>query len=438
MRIGLVIEHFMPHTIGGAERSTRELARALAERGNTVAVLTPNYGAAREERDGEVRIFRYWFPRRIEVGRMAPAFWIKNPLYYWISGRAIGRLARRLRLDILHAQNSFVQVPTYFAARRAGLACVATVRDLGSLCSVGHLSAVGYDPDHVCSESFRRCAREFVACYYPRAGLGFRIRFTIDLFFKQVDLLWRQRVLRRYSRVVFVSRGLRDEYLRHGFPVASERLSVVYNLPPQEASLGTAGRPLAEWRLPASGPVVVFLGRMTLGKGADVLLAAIPRVLERHGDAVFVFAGRRSPQVEIPPDIPERNIRLLGQVAHEQVAVLLERASLLVLPSVWPEPLSSAVFEALAAGVPVIGTTRGGTPEQIVEGQNGWLVAPGDPQALADAIARALDDRQALRSMGERCRALLRERFDRRKIVDEMLAIYEAAIAEKRRGGGAQ
>ncbi|KPL10608.1 hypothetical protein AMJ85_05455 [candidate division BRC1 bacterium SM23_51] len=433
MRIGLVIDYFKPHSVGGAERSTRELALALVKRGHEVAILTPNYGAPPEEDDQGARICRYWFPRRVEPGRMASAFWIKNPLYYAIAGRAIARTARRFEIEVLHAQNTFVQVPSYLAARRLRVPCIATLRDLNSLCSVGYLCGVGYDRDHQCAGSFRRCAREFVARYYPHAGLAFRLPLWADLLLKHADLLWRQRLLRRYSRIVFVSHGLKEEYLRHGFSVRPDRLDVVYNIPPDVSASADVGLP-PEWDLPPAAPVVSFVGKLSLGKGAHVLFEAIPRVIERHPEAVFVFAGRPTVQVEAPPAIPARNIRLLGRIPTEQVHALLRRSSLLVFPSVSPDALSSAVLEALAFGVPVVGTNRGGTPEQIVEGKNGLLVEPGDPVALAEGVVALLNDPEALKRMSEHCRTLLQERFDPGKVVEQMLAIYRSAVAEKPRG----
>jgi glycosyltransferase involved in cell wall biosynthesis len=430
MKIGLVIEYFKPHALGGAERSAGELAHALAERGHAVAILTPNYGAPSEEDDGGgVRIHRYWFPKRVAPGRMAPLRWSVNPLYYWYSGHLIGRLARRLELDILHAQNTFVQVPTYYAARRLGLPCVATLRDVGSLCSIGHLISAGRDPDHVCANEYGRCRREFMARYYPNAPAWFRARLRLDTFLKHRDLVRRQRILVRYSKIIFVSHGLRAEYLRHGFPVPADRLTVAYNIPPLAEAVERAAGPLpAEWNIPDGAPVVAYAGKLSLGKGAHVLFQAIPHVLERHPDAVFVFAGRLTPQVRPPVLLPARNIRVLGRIAPEEVHRLLARSSLFVLPSIWPEPLSSAVLEAMAFGVPVVATATGGTPEQIIDGETGRLVAPGDPAALADAIATLLADEPARRRMSERARALLRDRFDRDRIVDQMLSIYDSAI----------
>ncbi len=440
MNIGLVIDYYWPHAVSGAERSTQELARGLAARGHTVTVLTPNYGAPSEEEDDGVAIRRYWFPQRVEPGCMASAFWAKEPLYSRISAWAIVSIARRRGIEILHAQNTYVQIPTYLAARRLGLPCAATLRDLNSLCPIGHLLSAAYDPQHQCVRDYRRCVREFLACYHADASRGFRWRLRLDALWKRLDLARRQRALRRFSKIIFVSRGLMDEYLRHGFRARQDQLAVVHNLPPQISDSELRAAPLpppAEWNLPECAPVIAYVGKLSLGKGAHILLEAIPRVLARHADAVFVFAGRPTAPVKIPPGIPARNVRLLGHVPASDVQALLRRADLFILPSIWPEPLSSAVLEALAFGVPVIGTARGGTPEQIVEGENGWLVPPANAGALGDAIAAALEDPERLARMRPRCRSLLRKQFDEEQILAAMVSIYAAAVQSRQAQGGA-
>lgn len=429
MKIGLVIDYFKPHSIGGAERSTRELARALVEHGHEPTILTPNYGAPPEEDDDGVPIRRYWFPRKIAPGRQAPGLWIKNPLYYWVEARLIASIAGKLGLEILHAQNSYVQIPTYHAARRLRKASVATIRDINALCTVGHLTSSGRDPEHHCPGEFHRCRREFFAAYYPHATAWFRLRWTMDVFLKQFDLRWRQRVLQRYSTVLFVSQGIREEYRRHGFPVEACNTAVVHNIPPASRPEHKPNPIPAEWNIPPDAPVVAFVGKISLGKGVHILLQSIPQVLRRYPDAVFVLAGRWTPQVEIPRDLPSDNIRRVGRIPSELVQSLLSRADLSVLPSLCPDAFSSAVLEALECGTPVIGTLRGGTPEQIVDGENGWLVEAGDAEGLAAAIVEALSDRDRLHRMSVRCRTTLSELFNRDRIVDEMIAVYDSALA---------
>ncbi|MBM3334559.1 glycosyltransferase family 4 protein [Candidatus Sumerlaeota bacterium] len=223
---------------------------------------------------------------------------------------------------------------------------------------------------------------------------------------------------------------MRDEYVRQGLFAREDRLSVIYHLPPQIGDTSAVAPPPAEWQLPAAEPVVTFVGKISLGKGAHILLEAIPRVLERHPTAVFVFAGRPTPQIRTSPtNIAPQSIRWLGHLPWSQVQALLARSSLVVMPSVCFEGLGRVVIEANSAGVPVVASRRGGIPELIVERESGWLVEPGDAGALAERIAAALDDPARLHRMGELARGLLRERFDPDKITSDVLAVYQAAIS---------
>ena len=84
-------------------------------------------------------------------------------------------------------------------------------------------------------------------------------------------------------------------------------------------------------------------------------------------------------------------VRFTGFVPHAAVPAVLAHVDLLVLPSLY-EDLSSALIEAMAAGLPVVATGVGGTADLVQDGVNGLLVPPGDPAALAAAISRVLAD----------------------------------------------
>ncbi|MDX1932264.1 MAG: glycosyltransferase family 4 protein, partial [Capsulimonadales bacterium] len=100
-----------------------------------------------------------------------------------------------------------------------------------------------------------------------------------------------------------------------------------------------------------------------------------------------------------------------------------------VLASTWAEPCAAVIQQAMALGKPVIGTDIGGTPEMIVEGETGFLVPPGDPSALAEALTRLRDDR----ALGIRLGAAGRERCERLftlgRMVDRIENVYWEALA---------
>ena len=148
----------------------------------------------------------------------------------------------------------------------------------------------------------------------------------------------------------------------------------------------------------ADGPTALFFGRVEGYKGVDTLLAAWQDVAAQLPGCRLIIAGSVSREVALPalPDGVELRDRRIGD---EEAIYLFRRASLLVLP------YQDATQSALAAaayyfGLPVIVTDTGALPEYVDEGQTGWVVPPGDADALAAALTRALSDNGRLLEMG--------------------------------------
>lgn len=137
---------------------------------------------------------------------------------------------------------------------------------------------------------------------------------------------------------------------------------------------------------------VLFVGRLVSSKGAHVLvraLAELPGVT-----AVIAGDGPARPALEALAGelgVADR-IRVLGWVAAQQRAGLLDACRIFAMPSLWQEPFGLAGLEALAAAVPVVASEVGGIPSWLPHGEAGLLVAPGDASALAAAIRSLLDD----------------------------------------------
>ena len=93
------------------------------------------------------------------------------------------------------------------------------------------------------------------------------------------------------------------------------------------------------------------------------------------------------------------------------------------------EGLSNAILEYMACGLPVVATNVGGNPELVVEGETGFLYAPGDVEGLAKALGRLLADPALAARLGAAARARFETRFGLRRMVDETVAVYERALA---------
>ncbi len=167
-------------------------------------------------------------------------------------------------------------------------------------------------------------------------------------------------------------------------------------------------------------------------KGQDVLVHAFQTVRSRHPDVDLLFAGdgrERSRCERLAADLGlDKGVLFLGAVARDEIPKLLAGCEMLVLPS-RREAFGMVLLEAMAAGKPVVATRVDGIPELVSDGENGLLVNPDDPQALADAICALLEDQGLARRLGRRGKELARD-YSWSKIAERYVAVYAKASAE--------
>jgi glycosyltransferase involved in cell wall biosynthesis len=143
------------------------------------------------------------------------------------------------------------------------------------------------------------------------------------------------------------------------------------------------------------GGYILFVGRLRIRKGVEVLLAALAALARRGIEARLLVAGEGEHRGAVERAVADLRlghcIELLGRCDAGRVASLLAGARALAVPSIY-EGMPLVVLEAMAAGVPVVASRVSGIPEVVVDGETGWLVSPEDPAALATALAAALAD----------------------------------------------
>jgi glycosyltransferase involved in cell wall biosynthesis len=195
----------------------------------------------------------------------------------------------------------------------------------------------------------------------------------------------RNAALRRGARVLCPSAYLREIALSWGLP--PDRVSVLPNAAPELPALPT--RDDARARLGVAGPVLGFAGRLTRQKELDVALRALA---ETPGLTLVVLGDgpEREPLARLAGELGvDGRVRFLGSGGRDDVLRLFRGVDAAVLSSGW-ENLPHTVVEALAVGTPVVATAVGGVPEIVKDGENGLLVPPGSPGALAAALRRLL------------------------------------------------
>jgi glycogen synthase len=243
---------------------------------------------------------------------------------------------------------------------------------------------------------------------------------------------WAERLaVERAERVIAVSAQMREDILVH-FRVEPDRVVVIHNGVDAEAFRRTEQRE-ALARHGVREPYVLFVGRISEQKGIFPLLEAA-RTLPDDVSLVLCASS---------PDTPELAARLEAAVAGRsrvrwinamlpvaEVVQLYSHASVFVCPSIY-EPFGLINLEAMACGTPVVASRVGGIPEVVVDGETGWLVPPGDPTALAEALRVARADPARARRMGEAGRRRVEAHFSWDRIAERTLAVYRDAIAAK-------
>lgn len=253
-----------------------------------------------------------------------------------------------------------------------------------------------------------------------------------------------QAALRELAAITTVSHYV-GERVRSLYPEAGEKLHTIYSAVDvhrfapawSDQAKGIRQQLRAEHGLGKS-PVILFVGRLSPKKGAHILVHAMPAVVKKHPDAALVLVGSKwygqdhvSDYVAylraLAAQSPARVITT-GFVPPDQVHQWFWVGDLLACASLWQEPLARVHYEAMAAGLPIITSARGGNPEVVRGLGNGMVIEePDDPAALAAAISSLLGDPRGRREMGRRGRSLAEERFTWDRVARELLSVWAQA-----------
>jgi len=189
--------------------------------------------------------------------------------------------------------------------------------------------------------------------------------------------------------------------------------------------------------LPPDDPVVLHVSRLSVKKGNDLVVQAMADVRRTHPDALLCVVGSSrygSDDLDLFGQSVVRQARTLlgdrvrftGFVPPSRLPAVFPAGDLFICASQWEEPLARVHYEAMAAGLPIITTDRGGNLEVAEEGQNSLVARPHhDPAAFAAQIRRLLDDVALREQMGRRGRQLAEEQYTWARVGEELLNVLE-------------
>jgi len=350
------------------------LIAALVARGVEVFAIAPDYDV--QTRDAVLALGAT--PVDCSLSRTG-----MNPVRDMLSVFSLALLLRRLRLDV--SLGYFIK-PVIFGTLAAALAGVPQ-----RFCMIEGLGYV-FTPASGTEPLRRQFLRRLVSSLYK-----FALKFANRVFLlNDVDI------------ADMVSRGLVQKS--------------------QVVNLGGIGVDLAEW-LPVPSviePVTFLLAARLLREKGIVEYAEAARIVKNTFPATrFLLLGGLDPN---PGGLSAAEVNawvrqgVLEWPGHVPVKNWLSQASVYVLPSYYREGVPRSTQEAMAMGRAVITSDAPGCRETVVEGLNGFLVPVRDPQSLARAMVRFIEQPELIKSMGEASRVMAVERFDVHKVNGVMLA----------------
>jgi glycogen(starch) synthase len=405
MRIAMLSPVAPVHGKGGVQDVVWSLARSLAARRHEVTLITTARvdGVITAAEDGVSLRYLEGTPPMRAAGRWAGA-----------SAAAVETLHRARPLDVIHSQ-SFCGV--HLAGRFPGVPVVAS------------LHGTHVDELRTCE----RLLRENLAGFALRQAA----RSAYVWLMMARRLRGEGRRLRDCDAVIATSREQRALLAReYGVPEA--RLFDVWNgidvdrFTPRPADAATR----AALGAVEHAPLVLAVARLYQDKGIQHLLRAFPAVLEVHPNARLAIVGDGAYRGELESQAAALRLggraRFLGAASLDQLPAYYAAADVFVNPTVRINGYDLTILQAMAMARPVVVSNLGSVPTAVADGDDGYLVTPGDPRALAAAILRVIADPAASAAVAERAHRTVAERFSVRAMCDGTLRVYERAIATRR------
>lgn len=228
----------------------------------------------------------------------------------------------------------------------------------------------------------------------------------------------------RAKFVVAISSYTRSQLLRLCDPAHWAKVKVVHT------GLDNTFLDDGNYRAPG-GRLFLCVGRLSPEKGQLILIEAFKKLVDRGNSARLVLAGDGPMRAQLEAVIRnaglEGHVTITGWLSSHEIKDLILDARALVLPS-FQEGLPVVLMEAMSLGRPVIASNVCGIPELVCDTQNGWLIPPGSPQALAATMEACLAVSSAdLAAMGERGRHRVLTRHNASDEATKILALIDAA-----------
>ena len=389
-----ITNRYFPILVGGAEITVQTLAEELRRRGYDIVVISLSATAERskDEVNGipvhRIVVSNLYAPFGTKQPGIKKLMWHVRDIRNQDAARIVGEILDEERPDMVSTHNlGGMGVTVWKEVKSRGIRLAHTLHDYYMLC-----------PRVTMFRNGLNCTTQCLSC--------------------QAFSIMKRGASRQVDVVIGISRFVLEAHLRRGF-FPNAKTAVIYNSRAWDRQSVEAREEQPDTKPLRFG----FIGRIEPEKGIELLLGALS-LIAKHSWTLTI-AGR-APVLSYLEDLrrrfPSPQIQYLGYV---KPADFFPSIDVLVVPSVWNEPLGVVAFESLGYGVPVISSRSGGLPEILSGSGAGWLFDTGDGAQLVAALRQAILSRPEIPGMRAACLAR-RQHFVPQRHADEFLRAVDS------------
>lgn len=390
MRVLFICDFFPPFSKGGGEISAYWQAKKLTQKGLKIVVLTPCY---KDKVEIEKENFKnYWYPLPIRPTSTSPIIFL-NPLFFIYLFYHIVKVAKKEEVDLIHCQGKYSMPAAALAKAVLKVPLFLTLRDYRGICNHGFCLYKGKKGCNLLS-FFKKDFLFYYQHYIEKKDIFSFLTQLVFSYFGRLNTFVLAFFMKKADKFVCVSNYVANVYFNNGYD--KKKMVTIYNPVPMVKIDRTEIPKEIKTKINKHRYAILYAGKLSLGKGANLLINAAKEIINKRNDVLFIFAGKMYYPIK---KIKSEQLLFLNQVNPNLLLKIMSLVDIVCIPSIWPEPLSRVAIEALFLGKPILSSNVGGLKE-LVSNKNGWLFKP-NKKDLTIKINEALKDRQKLKNLGQ-------------------------------------
>ncbi|WP_341743226.1 glycosyltransferase family 4 protein [Azonexus hydrophilus] len=402
MKIMYVNSFYAPNILGGAEVTLQALVEGMSKFGHDVVVVATgdNPGILEESVNG-IRVLRvgidnyYWGYSKEKKPKIKRFLWHCKDAFNTRMADNLQKIVASEKPDLLSSHNlaGWSSLVLEKIKSKEGVPIVQVLHDYYNLC-----------PKNTMYNKNSPCKKQCLACKV--------LRIRSKKYSESVDA------------VIGVSRFVLDEHLKYGYFKNVKIATAIHNVRSQNYLINAGGKEDRNGALR-----IGFIGALSREKGIEFLIDSFSSIKSNIGNVELHIAGIGDSEYEKYLKLKAGpSVFFLGQLRPSE---FYKRIDLLVVPSLWNEPLGMVVPEAFRCGVPVIGSVMGGIPEMINSGVNGFLFDPRIDNDLVRVVCDAVSQPALLESVRTNCLKSSDGYFDVDAWLGKYNNIYNKVLCEE-------